>query len=74
VPFIEGWYVEAPLRRQGIGRALVRAAEAHSRAEGFVEIASDAEVGNTGSIAAHRALEFDEIERVVCFRRSLDDP
>jgi aminoglycoside 6'-N-acetyltransferase I len=73
VPFIEGWYVEAGKRGQGIGRALVHAAEAYAHGEGYREIASDAEVGNTGSIAAHRALGFDEIERVVCFRRSLDD-
>jgi aminoglycoside 6'-N-acetyltransferase I len=71
VPFIEGWYVEAALRRQGIGRALVEAAEAHARALGFAEIASDAEIMNTGSHDAHRALGFDEVERIVCFRRSL---
>lgn len=71
VPFIEGWFVEAALRGQGIGRALVQAAEAYARAHGHQEMASDAEVENTGSIAAHRALGYDEIERVVCFRRSL---
>ena len=71
VPFIEGWFVEAAFRGHGIGRALVQAAEAYARAHGDQEMASDAEVENTGSIAAHRALGYDEIERVVCFRRSL---
>ncbi len=71
VPFIEGWYVEAALRRQGIGRALVEAAAAHAQALGFGEIASDAEIMNTGSHDAHRALGFDEVERIICFRRSL---
>jgi len=71
VPFIEGWYVEPALQRKGVGRRLVEAAEAHARAAGHDEIASDTELENTGSIAAHRALGYEEVERVVCFRRSL---
>jgi len=73
VPFIEGWYVEPALQGRGIGRALVEAAEAHARAAGHHEIASDAELENTEGIAAHRALGYEEVERVVCFRRSLRD-
>jgi aminoglycoside 6'-N-acetyltransferase I len=71
VPFIEGWYVEPDMRGRGIGRALVAAAEARARADGYDEIASDAEIDNTASHAAHAALGFEEIERIVCFRRSL---
>ena len=56
VPFIEGWYVEPALRGRGIGRALVQAAEAHARAAGYHEIASDAEHENSDGIAAHLAL------------------
>jgi len=73
VPFIEGWYVEPELQRHGIGRALVEAAEEWARAAGHHEIASDAEVENADGIAAHRALGYQEVERVVCFRRSLDN-
>lgn len=71
VPFIEGWYVEPGWQGQGIGRALVEAAEAWARAAGHDEIASDAEVPNAEGIAAHVALGYEEIERVVCFRKSL---
>jgi aminoglycoside 6'-N-acetyltransferase I len=71
VPFIEGWYVEPGLQRQGIGRALVEAAEQWARAAGHHEIASDAELENADGIAAHRALGYHEVERIVCFRRSL---
>jgi aminoglycoside 6'-N-acetyltransferase I len=73
VPFIEGWYVEPGVRQQGIGRALVAAAEGHARAEGYHEMASDTELENDGSIAAHKACGFLAIERVVCFRKSLRD-
>jgi aminoglycoside 6'-N-acetyltransferase I len=71
VPFIEGWYVEPAWQRQGVGRALVQAAEARALDLGYTEIASDVEIDNTGSIAAHRALGYEEVERTVAFRRSL---
>jgi aminoglycoside 6'-N-acetyltransferase I len=73
VAFIEGWYVEPGLRGQGVGRALVNAAEAHARAAGHHEIASDAELENTDEIAAHAALGYEEVERTVSFRKSLRD-
>jgi aminoglycoside 6'-N-acetyltransferase I len=71
VPFIEGWYVESGLQRRGIGRTLIEAAEALARAAGHHEIASDAEIENADGIAAHVALGYEEVERVVYFRRSL---
>jgi aminoglycoside 6'-N-acetyltransferase I len=71
VPYIEAWYVDDDVRRQGIGGALFRAAEAWARAEGFTEIASDVQIHNAVSIAAHKALGYEETERLVCFRRSL---
>jgi aminoglycoside 6'-N-acetyltransferase I len=41
VAYLEGWYVDRDLRRQGIGTALVRAAEMWARAPcalGFIEV------------------------------------
>jgi hypothetical protein len=40
---------------------------------GHHEIASDTEVENADSLAAHQALGYEVVERVVCFRRSLSD-
>jgi aminoglycoside 6'-N-acetyltransferase I len=71
VPFIEGWYVDADARRAQLGRQLVRAAEDWARDQCYREIASDVELDNDGSIAAHRALGFEEASRLVCFRRDL---
>jgi aminoglycoside 6'-N-acetyltransferase I len=73
VPFIEGWHVEPEWQGKGIGRGLIAAAEKRARDEGHTEIASDADATNAGGIAAHRAVGYEEIERVVCFRRSLSD-
>jgi aminoglycoside 6'-N-acetyltransferase I len=71
VGYLEGWYVSATARRKGIGRALVQAAEDWARAQGCAEFASDTELDNSGSIAAHKALGFEETGRVVQFRKSL---
>ena len=74
VPFIEGWFVESNYRRQGIGRALVNAAEQWAAARGFREMGSDAELENTVSIEAHVRLGYREVERNVCFLRQLSQP
>ncbi len=71
VGFLEGWYVEEPFRRSGVGAALVAAAEEWSQAHGCSEFASDTDIHNERSIAAHLALGFEEVERLVCFRKAL---
>jgi GNAT superfamily N-acetyltransferase len=71
VAYLEGWYVAPEARRQGVGRALVVAAEAWGRAQGCVEFGSDAELDNETSRAAHLALGFEETTRLRCFRKSL---
>jgi len=71
VGFLEGWYVVPERRRHGVGRALVAAAEAWALALGCREFASDALAANTLSATAHRALGFEEVEVIRCFRKSL---
>ena len=71
VAYLEGWFVEAQARQQGVGTALVAAVEEWGRAQGCTELGSDTQIANQGSAAAHRALGFDEVERIVCFRKPL---
>ncbi|MCA9438811.1 MAG: GNAT family N-acetyltransferase, partial [Candidatus Omnitrophica bacterium] len=71
VGYLEGWYVAPDHRRAGVGRLLVEAAETWSRAQGCTEFASDTESDNTPSRLAHRALGFEEVGVVRCFRKGL---
>jgi aminoglycoside 6'-N-acetyltransferase I len=71
VGYLEGWFVEQGYRRQGIGGNLVDFAERWARSRGCTEMASDAEVDNETSIAAHNQLEYVETSRLVHFRKDL---
>lgn len=71
VAFLEGIYVRPAHRGRGIARALVAHVADWARAQGAFELASDASIDNTDSHAMHRALGFEETERVVFFRRTL---
>jgi aminoglycoside 6'-N-acetyltransferase I len=71
VAYLEGWFVDEDLRRQGIGRGLVRAMENWAREQSCTEIASDTWLDNTVSIQAHFVLGYEESERLIHFRKSL---
>ena len=71
VGYVEAWFVDPDLRRQGWGRALLAAAEDWARAQGYAEMASDALLDNVVSHQAHRAAGYVEMERLVVFRKPL---
>lgn len=71
VAYLEGWFVDPDRRRQGIGCALVRAAETWARGRGYLEFASDAELDNLDGHSAHIGLGFIEAGRAVLYRKSL---
>ena len=72
VGYIEGWYVADDLREQGIGKALVRAAEDWVRERGLTEIASDTWLENDVSIQAHLKMGYGETVRLVHFAKKLN--
>lgn len=55
----------------GPARALVAEVEQWAREQGCSELASDAALWNAAAQAVHRALGFEETERVVYFRRTI---
>ncbi len=71
VAYVEGLYIDEDLRRQGIASQLLRAAEQWARSQGIVEMASDCLIDNSISYMTHLANGFEEVERIICFRKSL---
>ncbi|MGA3045915.1 MAG: GNAT family N-acetyltransferase [Terracidiphilus sp.] len=71
VGFVEGWFVKDSFRGRGVGAALMRAAEEWARAQGCLEMASDALIDNDSSLKAHEALGFEVVDRCVHLRKGL---
>lgn len=71
VAFLEGIYVLLEYRRSGVASALVQQVEDWARQFACTEFASDAALDNTISHAMHRALGFQETERVVYFKKNI---
>src|SRR5262245_49672412 len=72
VAYIEGWYVDVESRRHKLGTRLVQTVEAWARNQGLKEMASDTQIDNTVSIQAHKGLGYEEVERIVYFRKTLE--
>lgn len=71
VGYLEGWFIEDGYRQQGIGRSLVKKAEDWARSKGCQEMASDSEIGNEPSLAAHLRLGYEETSRLIHLRKDL---
>lgn len=71
VIFLEGLYVVPHQRRQGIAAQLIERVAQWGRELGCVEMASDTDIENLISHKTHKALGFEETERVVFFKREL---
>jgi aminoglycoside 6'-N-acetyltransferase I len=71
VGYIEGWYVDDDVRRQGVGRQLVKTAEHWALVQGCREMASDCEIDNEVSFRAHLAIGYAEVERLIHFQKPL---
>lgn len=71
VAYIEGIFVRPDFREKGLGRMLVAGCASWAAAKGSRQIASDCELLNEGSIEFHKKVGFSEVNRKVCFIRSL---
>lgn len=74
VGYLEGWYVDEDLRRQGVGSALVKAAEQWAAERGCQEMASDCLADNDASHLAHRSLGYVASDKNIRHRKEMAPP
>ena len=71
VGYLEGIYISEEYRRRGYAKQLVDKCCEWARRMGCEEFASDCEVENVQSALFHKAMDFNEINRLICFTKKL---
>jgi aminoglycoside 6'-N-acetyltransferase I len=71
VAYVEGIYVKAEYRKQGVGNALIQYAEQWALEQGCTQLALDALLDNPASHEFYAKVGFREVERVVFFIKSV---
>ena len=71
VGYLEGIFVMEHCRNKGYAKELLNECEAWAREKGCKEFASDCELDNDGSFQFHKAMNFKEANRIICFTKKL---
>ena len=71
VGYLEGVFVKSQYRNKGYAKELLLACEKWAKEMGCSEFASDCEFTNEGSLKFHLSMGFDEVNRVICFRKEI---
>lgn len=71
VGYLEGIFVKEEWRLNHIAADLVMECEQWAKAQGCTEFASDCELDNTISHAFHLKSGFEEMNRIICLRKSI---
>jgi aminoglycoside 6'-N-acetyltransferase I len=71
VGYLEGIFVAENHRKQGIAKELLSCCEHWARSKGCSEFASDCELENEESQRFHMAMQFEEANRVICFKKNI---
>ena len=71
VGYLEGIFVKAGHRDNGYAKELLLACETWAKDMDCAEFASDCELDNIGSLKFHIATGFEEVNRIICFKKKL---
>ena len=71
VGYLEVIFVKEGYRNKGYAKELLVECEAWAKARGCHEFASDCEIDNTDSFYFHKAMNFTEANRIICFTKTL---
>lgn len=71
VGYLEGVFIKEEHRNKGYAKELVNACEKWAKDMGCSEFASDCELSNVNSLNFHLSMGFDEVNRIICFRKEI---
>lgn len=71
VGYLEGVFVKEEYRKCGYAKELLSACEQWAKEQGCTEFASDCELFNDTSLRFHKAMGFQEVNRIICFNKLL---
>lgn len=71
VGYLEAIFVKEAYRGRGYAKELLTACETWAKECGCWEFASDCELHNTESFYFHKAMNFEEANRIICFTKTL---
>lgn len=71
VGYLEGIFIKEGYRNNGYAKELLAECEAWAKRNGCNEFASDCEIDNIGSFLFHKAMNFTEVNRIICFTKRL---
>lgn len=72
VGYLEGIFIKEDSRKKGYAKALLESCENWAKGKGCAEFASDCELDNDISLAFHKAVGFEEANRIICFAKKLN--
>ena len=71
VGYLEGIFIKDGYRNKGYAKELLSECEAWAKYNGCQEFASDCEIDNIASFHFHKAMNFTEANRIICFTKEL---
>lgn len=71
VGYLEGIFITENCRNRGYAKELLKECETWAKDRGCKEFASDCEIDNDNSLRFHKAMNFTEANRIICFTKKL---
>ena len=71
VGYLEGIFVREDYRNNGYAKEMLFTCEMWAKNMECTEFASDCELDNIGSLNFHKAMGFDEANRIICFKKRI---
>lgn len=71
VGYLEGIFVKKGYRNKGYAKELLDECEVWAKEKGCYEFASDCQIDNLDSFYFHKAMNFTETNRIICFTKAL---